>query len=336
MEKNRSLISFVLGIVLAPAAALSQSSWNPNTIDIPHYPQAEQLSRDIRALCDIECARQGRDSSGENSSTRYILGAMSKAKLHPVNGSSYTQSFQLENGEKGCNVVGMLDGFRRIGKRKYIIVGAHYDNFGLLDGKFYPGADSNASGVAAMLGIAATFRGQRSDYHFYDGNVIFVAFDRYLDGRAGSKAFWEALERGEFTDPAGQNAITPDRIIAMIDIDQIGCTLSPVDKGVENYIIAIGEDSFPERKKGILERCNDYYGSSLKIYDSYYGSKRFTKAFYTLGDRRFFIEAGIPTMFFTSGITDNSNRTSDTPDTIDFEMLRRRTMLIFRFIEKIF
>ena len=31
---------------------------------------------------------------------------------------------------------------------------AHYDNLGTLNGRFYPGADANASGVAALLELA--------------------------------------------------------------------------------------------------------------------------------------------------------------------------------------
>ena len=57
--------------------------------------------------------------------------------------------------------------------------------------------------------------------------------------------------------------------------------------------------------------------------------------FYRLGDRGVFIEAGIPTMYFTSGITPLTNTVNDKPENLDYEMLKQRTTLIFRFIEKI-
>ena len=53
----------------------------------------------------------------------------------------------------GRNVIGLIPGSST--PAKYIIVMAHYDNLGILNGSFYPGADSNASGVAALLEIAA-------------------------------------------------------------------------------------------------------------------------------------------------------------------------------------
>lgn len=335
MNKIR-FISTLLVFTATSLAAYAQADWIVGKNSLEAYPSIERMEAGINALCSIESARAGRDANGCTGGTEYIGETMLEAGLSPVNGSSFIQCFTTSRGEEGANVIGMLEGFRRLGSRKYIIVGAHYDNLGIINGKFYPGADSNASAVAAMLEIAGAFRKQRNDYNLYNGNLIFVAFDRYLDGRAGSEAFWKAVENGELIDPVSHTAITPGRICAMIDLDQLGCTLAPIEKGTDNYMIAIGENTFPSDKQGILERCNDFYDCALMLSDSYYGSARFTKAFYTLGDRRIFIEHGIPTIFFTSGITDNNNRVSDTPETINYEVLRRRAILIFRFIEKIF
>ena len=60
------------------------------------------------------------------------------------------------------NVVGMIEGYDPKLKEEYVVIGAHYDHIGtgmtVRDGvgkvQVYPGADDNASGVAALLEVA--------------------------------------------------------------------------------------------------------------------------------------------------------------------------------------
>ena len=46
------------------------------------------------------------------------------------------------------------------------------------------------------------------------------------------------------------------------------------------------------------------------------------------GDQRSYLEAGIPAVMFTSGITEHTNKISDTPETLDYGLLARRIDLI--------
>ena len=55
----------------------------------------------------------------------------------------------------------------------YVIVGAHYDHLGMLDGKIYPGADANASGV--FFGITSATTHKQMAYAVMEG----VAFSLY-------------------------------------------------------------------------------------------------------------------------------------------------------------
>ena len=76
-----------------------------------------------------------------------------------------------------------------------------------------------------------------------------------------------------------------------------------------------------------LEAANR--GPRLDLSYDYYGSEAFTDVFYRrISDQRWFLEAGIPAVMFTSGITEHTNKTSDTPATLDFELLSRRISLI--------
>ena len=57
----------------------------------------------------------------------------------------------------GRNVVGVLPGSDPSLKGEAVVLGAHVDHLGRVDGVIHPGADDNASGVAALLEIARSF-----------------------------------------------------------------------------------------------------------------------------------------------------------------------------------
>ena len=106
-------------------------------------------------------------------------------------------------------VVGFLPGSTKRHRNSYIIVMAHYDGLGTLNGVLYPGADSNASGVVAMLSIAEMFRSMRTLGRAYGANLIFVALDAKSSSMKGSKELWRSIENGRLIDPVDGHAITP-------------------------------------------------------------------------------------------------------------------------------
>ena len=55
------------------------------------------------------------------------------------------------------NVVGYIEGSDPVLKSEAIIFTAHYDGFGLLNGKIYNGAADNAIGNGEMLAVAEAF-----------------------------------------------------------------------------------------------------------------------------------------------------------------------------------
>ena len=67
-----------------------------------------------------------------------------------------------------------------------------------------------------------------------------------------------------------------------------------------------------------------------------YGSKDFTKLFYRrISDQRVFLEHNIPAVMFTSGITLLNNKPTDNPASLDYEVLKDRVRLIFRYLDKV-
>ena len=254
------------------------------------------LRAEVQFLADSLQTGRGCGTAGAQSATLYLLRELRNAGLRTT-----VQSFSA--GDKaGHNVVAVTPGWFR----SYIVVGAYFDGLGTLDGTLYPGADANASGVAALLALARSL----PDACTGPTGLIFVAFDGHHADLAGSRAFL-ARFRQEY------------HISLIVNLDQIGSTLAPVHNGRPDYLIALGGDAF----RSALEAANRQPRLDLS-YD-YYGSANFTDLFYRrVGDQRCFLEAGIPAVMFTSGITLNTNKPADTAASLDYPILSRRLELI--------
>lgn len=261
----------------------------------------EELKTEMRFLCD---SLQGgrRFASKENQSVSFYL-----LRHFRDNGLRATvQSFSFGD-NVGHNVVAITPGYYK----KYIVVGAYYDGLGTLSGKLYPGADSNASGVAALIRLSAEIQPKA------DIGIIYVAFDGHNAGMSGSEAFVKEY-------------IKKYNIERVVNLDILGSGLVPINKKRPEYLIVLGGIS----QMFSLERINNNYNLDL-AYD-YYNSSAFTELFYNLiSDQRYFLEAGIPAIMFTSGITDHTNKISDTLEHINFPLFTKRVNFILDWLNSI-
>ena len=271
-----------------PGPACAQTASGPDREDV--------LRAEVAFLCDSLCAGRGLGSAGAQSATFYLIRQLRDAGLRTT-----VQSFSAA-GRTGHNVVAVTPGWYR----RYIVVGAYADGLGTLGGRIYPGADANASGVAVLLSLARELGACCGG----DTGLVFVAFDGHEADLAGSRAF---LDRYGSEYPP----------VLMVSLDQLGSALAPVRKDRPDYLIALGGAAW----RSGLEAANR--GPRLDLTYDYYGSRAFTDLFYRrVGDQRWFLEAGIPSVMFTSGITEHTNKISDTPATLDFALLERRVGLI--------
>lgn len=158
------------------------------------------LVADLQALSAPAMEGRGVGTPGGAKARAYILQRMRAIGLSPAFDRSFEQPFQFTPGRgirfwrkafwgahppiDGVNVVGRLSGSAE--RDKCLVVSAHYDHLGIRDGKLYPGADDNASGVAAMLAAAAWFADHPPRHC-----ILFAAFDGEEKGLRGAKAFAE-------------------------------------------------------------------------------------------------------------------------------------------------
>ena len=241
---------------------------------------------------------------------RYIETHFRQYGLEPFCEGSFYQPFPADSasGTVGRNVIGFVPS--AVPSDKYVIITAHYDHLGVLDGNIYNGADDNASGVTVLLNLADMFGTMKKTRTGPDKNIIFAALDAKELNMAGSKHFINHLSLGK------------DSIICAINIDQIGSVLEPVHETDTSFVIVLGEQTLRRQDRGFIDMCNRYYNIGLDIDHTFYGSKNFTELFYQLSDQIVFHRAGIPALVFTSGFHRHTYKTTDDPDIISYPVMK--------------
>ena len=261
---------------------------------------AQSLRRDVEFLASEACGGRGSGSAGLGEAGFYILRSLRDAGLDP-----YVQGFDAD-GQRAHNIIASLQG--NPGSDRWILVCAYYDGLGELGGRIYPGADANASGVAALLATASALAGDPPA-----ANYLFVALDGHSAGFAGAR---QLVGKWKFS--------------LVVNLDTLGSGLAPVSRYWPEYLIALGASSYHIA----LQQANR--DLDIRLYYDYYGSKDFTDFFYRrISDQGVFVERGIPAVMFTSGITDHTNKETDRPETLDYALFYKRVTLITRWLRQL-
>ena len=313
---KKAAASFIITFLLFLAQGLSAQ----NTDKYEKLIAESGLKETIEALCTPRMEGRGSGTDGGTAAGEYILSRFRDMDLKPFY-YNHRQAFRHKGNISMCNVLGVVPAVEP--SDQYIVVSAHYDHLGNIKGKVYPGADDNASGVAALLALADMFSQMRRDSIGPSVNILFAAFDGKEYSMAGSNYF------------VSHFPFAADNIICEINMDIMGSTLVPVHKNRPDYLIVLGRNTLPERHFGVVTSANSGTGPLLDIDYTFYGSNDFTKTIYKLGDHYPFNLAGIPALLFTSGFHEHTLKTTDTPDIIDYPVLGKRTRLVFRTITNI-
>ena len=217
------------------------------------------------------------------------------------------------------NVVGILDGADPKLRDEYVALSAHYDHLKTNEkGEYYPGADDDGSGTAAVLTLARAFsleRPQRS---------IMVVF------HAGEEI---GLLGSEYNTDV-QPAVPLDRIVADLNIDMIGRSRPSGDSDKEDAeltdatsIYLIGADKISSELNRISEQTN---ADTVKMRLDYtYNDPNHPQQFYYRSDHWNYAKHGVPVIFYFSGVHRDYHKTSDTVDKIDFDKMTRVARLVF-------
>jgi len=146
---------------------------------MPRRDFSAQLLEDVRVLSSEAMAGRATGTPGAECAREYLERRFEAIGLEPL-GDDWGHPFE-RNGVAGVNLVGVLHGSDPgLG---WLAVLAHYDHLGIVDGELHPGADDNASGLAAMLAVARHLSAEETLR-----TVLFVAPDAEELERAGSAA----------------------------------------------------------------------------------------------------------------------------------------------------
>lgn len=145
---------------------------------------SRQLLQDVKILSAD--SMQGRKSctAGSQKAQHYILAAIKKNNLRAFAGN-FKQVFSFAARGAQCDSATNLIGyFSGTSSSPCLVLSAHYDHLGVMNGQIYPGADDNASGVAALLAIMDYFSRHQPCH-----TLIFAFFDGEEAGLYGARAF---------------------------------------------------------------------------------------------------------------------------------------------------
>jgi Zn-dependent M28 family amino/carboxypeptidase len=295
--------SFLLGVVVATlsTAAFPGVQVRSSTTSTS-YVNRGQLMRDVATLSSPAFEGRGPGTPGGLKAREWLVGEFRSAGLSAAGTDNFLQPFSLAArettsrpggttgvpGSSSANVVGRIPG--RGATPKLILVTAHYDHLGLRNGVLYPGADDNASGVAALL-AAARYFARNPPRH----PMMFVAFDAEEIGLRGARAF---LSSG---------LVTPEEIGLLVNLDM-------VSRSSANEIFAAGTAHSPWLTP-LLEEVQGRSAITIRLGHDRAGSAAGGLEDWThQSDHGVFHDAGVPFVYF--GVEDHPDNHEPT-DTLE-------------------
>jgi hypothetical protein len=266
-----------------------------------------RLLDDIKFLSDDKLQGRVTGSPGADSAAAYLARRFSEVGLQPAAGGWF-QTFTVGRDApafhpgraaplEGENVIGILPGRDPVLRNQTVILGAHYDHLGLggfgsLDpdstGAVHNGADDNASGVAALIQVAA-----RLAVSPPARTVVFIAFSGEELGLLGSAHYVK--------EPIYPLTST----LAMVNLDMVGRLRN-------GRLIVYGARSAKEFP-ALLDSLNWYAGFDLKAQGDGYGPS----------DQSSFYAAKRPVLHLFTDLHEDYHRTTDDWQKINVDGLKR-------------
>jgi len=210
------------------------------------------------------------------------------------------------------NVLGLVEGSDK--KEELIIITAHYDHVGIDGDQIYNGADDDGSGTAAVMELAQAFAIAKKNGNGPRRSILFMTVTGEEKGLLGSEFY-------------SNNPAWPlKQTVANLNIDMIG-RVDPVHENTDEYVYIIGSDRLSIDLHNINEEVNKLY-TGLEL-DYSYNSPDDPNRFYYRSDHYHFARRNIPIIFYFNGTHEDYHQPTDTVDKIRFDLLKKRSDLIF-------
>ncbi len=211
------------------------------------------------------------------------------------------------------NVIAYIKGSEK--PDEIVIISAHLDHVGMDDqGNVFNGADDDGSGTVAIMEIAQAFQQAVKDGHPPKRSILFLHVTGEEIGLYGSRFYTE-------------NPIFPlKNTVCDLNIDMIG-RIDPEKKDNPNYLYLIGSNKLSQELQDVSEEVNAKY-TKLEL-DYQFDASNDPNRFYYRSDHYNFAKNNVPVIFYFNGVHEDYHKISDTPDKIEYDLLTKRTQLIF-------
>lgn len=241
-----------------------------------------------------------------------------KVAPSPPRGSVTLEVTGEERRIASANVLGVIPGSDPALAGEVVVIGAHLDHLGVVGGSIHPGADDNASGVAALLEIAAA-----------------LAASPAPPRRTVLVAFWTGEEEGKLgSGYYVRHPLVPlARTVAYVNLDMIGHAWSAKEirgladsRGLPDvgaFLHGLDPADFVEPGvppgSPVLEAALRHAAAGTGL------ALRFDRTDGKSGgsDYRDFARAGVPFVRLFGTFFDGYHEPGDTPERLDAAQIRR-------------
>lgn len=289
MKRAASVIAF---LAVAAAACAQYGTGISET--------AEKLEDHVTYLSSVSLEGRKAGSPGETTAAEYMYDCLYEAGVTMLSPRSGQDFYIAAEGDTvySRNIVGIVEGYDSLLRNQFIVVGANIDHIGsnvlTVNGRperqIFPGANDNASGIAAVVEVA---RRVASSSFLFRRSVVFVGFGAKEEGMAGS---WYFANRA-FPDI--------DSVSVMVDLRSVGCT-EPGSRFV--YYTGVPSPEISSLVYG-LSQVGAFYVPSVG------------DGVMPPGDYLPFYEKNIPVMLLTTGPDRNNRTVRDTAPLLDYETM---------------
>ncbi len=223
--------------------------------------------------------------------------------------------------------IAMIEGSDPELKKQAVIVSAHYDHNGADGEQIFNGADDNASGVAALLGIAEAYALAAAQGQKPKRTVIFASWgseERCCGPLLGS---WAWLEDATWPLEQVVGALNMDMIGRSEEVPESG---GPRFRGLKvqaaaqnaNNVHVMGWSYSPDLSAAATEANRTIDLGLVRKYDNN-ASNLLRRS-----DQWPFLQRGIPALFFHTGLHPDYHTVNDRPERIDYAKVERVARLV--------
>lgn len=260
-----------------------------------------------QAVAELLLAQTGRSLADLQAEIDRALAPRSRAV--PGTRVRLTVGLLRERGQ-ASNVVGILPGTDPGLRHEAVVVGAHYDHLGRGSqfslaperaDEVHPGADDNASGTAAVIGLARAFAATGGTRR----SLVFAAFAGEELGLLGS------------THYVKRPPIPLADTVAMVNLDSVGRM-----QGRRLFVLGVGSGTGLRAR---VEEASRGLDVEPAFRDDAFGPSDHTP----------FYARGRPVLFFFTGTHPDYHRPTDTWEKVNAEGLRLVTLVAFRTIRSL-